>query len=377
VSPLAWSLVGAAGLGLGFVLAELVARTLLRRCGGYFPLVPFQRQCFELDREALPMLEPVVHWHVNADGERGGAVPPGAARVLLAGGSCVESYYLDQPSSVAGRLEVALAGHFGARPVHVGSVARSRISCELIRTMLQKSLPRYARLDCVVLMVGAGDLVRWFELGAPTAAWDDPAELSHLFGQHPEGPFGWRPGQLAFRALVARAARRFSPREESRMRVGKRLAELRVRRAASEPKLDTIADPSLMLERFGTQLGLLIDDLKRVADIVVVARQPWFDKELTPAEEAWMWNFGQGEIYATEVAGYYTHRLVRELMGKVAERAGEVARAHGALDVDVPRALEPGLANYYDFLHFTPLGAERVAAEVARALGAYSASAAT
>jgi lysophospholipase L1-like esterase len=368
-------LIGVSGFVLAGVLAELAARVGLRKWGGYFPLVPHQRQRFELDREVLPMLEPVVHWRVNRDGERGGAVPSGAARYLVAGGSCVESYYLDQPSSIAGQLQAALAETSGGRPVHVGSVARSRISCAQIREMLGKSLgtdkARSAGappLEAVVLMVGASDLVRWFELGAPTEPWVDTAPLSHLFGQHPEGPFGWGLGSLALRALAARAQRRFFPREESRSRVGKRLADLRKARAAAEPKLDTIADPTLMLERFGTDLGALIDDLKSVAKTVVVARQPWFDKELTPDEERWMWNFGQGEIYAGGVQTYYSHRLVRELMRKIADRAGEVARTHGAIDLDIPSQLDPSLDNYYDFLHFTPQGAKRVAELVAHYL---------
>ena len=370
MSLVAGALVGVASAAAAGALAELAARAGLRRFGGYFPLVPHQRQRFELDREALPMLEPVVRWQVNRFGERGGDVPAGAARYLVAGGSCVESYYLDQLSSVAGQLQRVLGAAAEGQPVHVGSVARSRISCAQIREMLNKSYGAgqgAPRFEAVILMVGASDLVRWFELGAPTEPWEDPAPLSHLFGQHPEGPFGWKPGTLALRALAARAQRRLFPREESRTRVGKRLAELRKARAAAEPKLDTIADPSLMLERFGEDLGALIDDLKQVAKHVVVARQPWFDKELTAEEERWMWNFGQGEIYAGGVAGYYSHRLVRELMAKVAERAGAVARAHGAVDVDVPAELEPGLENYYDFLHFTPRGAARVAELVAAA----------
>ena len=381
MSLVATALLGAGGLVATGVVAELIARLGLRRFGGYFPLVPHQRQRFELDREALPMLEPVVHWSVNKDGERGGEVPRGAARYLLAGGSCVESYYLDQPSSVAGQLQAELSATHGGRPVHVGSVARSRISCAQIREMLSKSygLEAHANhranggrgpkpFEAVILMVGASDLVRWFELGAPTEPWTDEAPLSHLFGQHPEGPFGWTPGRLALRALAARAQRRFFPREELRTRVGKRLVELRRARAAAEPKLDTIADPTLMLERFGKELGALIDDLKCVTDRVVVARQPWFDKELTPDEERWMWNFGQGEIYAGGVKTYFSHRLVRELMRKVANRAGEVARAHGAIDLDTPSELEPSLDNFYDFLHFTPAGAKRVAELVTRCL---------
>jgi hypothetical protein len=58
--------------------------------------------------------------------------------------------------------------------------------------------------------------------------------------------------------------------------------------------------------------------------------------------------------------------LISELMHKTAERCGEVARAHGAIDVDLAGTVDAGLENYYDFLHFTPQGAERVAKRVAK-----------
>ncbi len=368
--------VSVGGLAACGVIAELLARAVLRSKGGYYCWWPNRKQRFLLDRESLPMLPPVVHWQANRDGERGGA-PPAAGescyRVLLAGGSCVEGYYLDQPETVAGQLETQLASESNlaqlqVQRTHVGSIARSRISCAQIQTLLEKIQPRYHSLDCLVLMVGASNLVRWLELSTPKAPWEDGVALSHLFELHPEGPFGWHPKRTAIRALVVRAHRRLRPTEEVRNAVGKRILQQRKRRQEARVMLDECPDPTEMIEQFATELGGLIEFAKTMAKEVVVVRQPCFDKEMSPDESKWMWNFAQGVIYGSGVDTYYSHRLVRELMRKTAERCGEVARERGVIDIDLSKDLEPGLENYYDFLHFTPKGAERVAEQIRKHL---------
>jgi len=373
LSLLAQSSLLLGGAGVGLALLELAARWSLRRLGGYYTWWPGRRQRFELDLEALPT---PVRWSVNRDGERGEA-PPGpdesCYRVLLAGGSCFEGYYLDQAHTVASRVAAHLRqpralGALGHDRVHVGSVARSRISCAQIRQMLERILPRPGRLDCVVLMVGASDLVRWFELGTPPAPWRDPVPLSHVFELHPEGPFGWSPLRLALRAVGARIHQRWLAREVVRERVGKLLIRQRERRRDARKLLDEVRDPSDLLEAFAAELGGLIELARTRAKTVVVVRQPWFDKVLTPEEERWMWNFARGEIYGTDIDVYYTHRLVRELLGKLATVCGETTRAHGAVDLDLTGRPEPGLENFYDFLHLTPRGADLVGRAVARAI---------
>ena len=374
MTPLEVLGIAAIAIPVAAVVAELVARQVLGATGGYFCWWPGRTQRFHLDRESLPMLPDVVNWMANKDGERGGTPPTkgeSCYRVLLAGGSCVEGYYLDQPQTVAGRLEAHLnesAGlqTLGTKRAHVGGVARSRISCAQIQTLLEKSLPRYESLDCLVLMVGASNLVRWLELSTPPAPWDDEVPLTHLFECHPKGPFTWHPKRSALRALAVRAHGKLRPKLEVRKGVGKRIVQQRARRQAARVLLDECPDPVEMIDQFADELGRLIDFAKTKAKKVVVVRQPCFDKPMTKDEEKWMWNFAQGVIYGSDVDTYYSHRLIAELMHKTADRCGEVARAHGAIDVDLAGTVAAGLENYYDFLHFTPQGAERVAERVAK-----------
>jgi hypothetical protein len=376
LTPLAWSFFILGGAVLAVVLLEFGARLGLRLFGGYYAWWPNRRQRFEIDQESLPVLPSPAHWQANSAGERGGSPPaPGEScyRVLLAGGSCVEGYYLDQPLTAGCRIEAHLSepGHLAAldrERVHVGSVARSRISCAQIRLMLERSLPRYESLDCIVLMVGASDLVRWLERGAPSEAWTDSAPLSHIFELHPQGPYSWNPRRSALRSLLVRLHHRWFPTEHIRQRVGKQLIHQRERRQNAREFIDETPDPREMIAVFGRELRALIELGKAKAKTVVVVRQPWFDKELTPEENRWMWNFARGEIYGTEVDVYYTHRVVRELMEKIAIRCGEVTRACGAVDLDVSGLLEPGLENFYDYLHTTPGGTDLMAKEMARSI---------
>ena len=85
--------------GVLFVAAELAMRAWLVRQGRYYVWAPGSRLRMELDRDALPSLPPVVHFYVNRDGERGDdppADPDGNYRILVAGGSAAECYFLDQ-----------------------------------------------------------------------------------------------------------------------------------------------------------------------------------------------------------------------------------------------------------------------------------------
>jgi hypothetical protein len=161
----------------GFIVLETGARWWIRFRRAYYVQPPGLRLRLHIDRETFPELEPVVRFEVNADGERGPEVPRVARgerlyRVLVAGGSQPEGYLLDQETSWPGAVHALLAQPrhlvtLGASKVHVGSIARSGIGAEALDLMLARVLPRYARLDAIVILVGASDVLRWLEEGAP------------------------------------------------------------------------------------------------------------------------------------------------------------------------------------------------------------------
>jgi lysophospholipase L1-like esterase len=364
---------GLAGITAGFVAAELAARWAIRVSGDYFVLPPGLRMRLTLDRHTLPEMEPETRFDVNRDGERGGDVPGGdnVYRVLVAGGSQAEGFFLDQDTSWPGALERRLQepgalSALGASHVHVGSVARSGVGSEALDLIFERVLPRYPRLQLIVIMVGATDVLRWLEHGAPESI--SPVTTSDVFCCHPEMAFGWRPGALASAELVRRLRRRWLRPIEHRERVGRWVGRARALRADAEEIRTTTPDPAPMLDHFTRHFERLLNRAERHADRVLVVRQPWFDKVYTPEEARHMWHGGVGQAWSEQVTSFYSFDVCTQLMRVLDCRAAALLTARGTAQIDLMPVLEPSLATYYDGFHLTPTGARAVAHSVAAAV---------
>jgi len=357
-------------------LLEFAARRWIAAQNAYFVWTPWSRTRLELDETAFPNLPRIVRQENNADGERGDPLPRdrrGWLRVLVAGGSAAECYFLDQPDSWPGRLQSLLneppaLQTLGAKRVHVGNIARSLAPCDTLLEMFEHVAPRYEKLDLVLLMVGASDVVGWLETATPSTISASRIVYDDYFDEHPRRPYSLSPSHWALRRLLADAQRRWFHPVRVRERVGARFHELRRRRREAKEWIDTVPDPKPMLEHFERYFGKLIDAARVKGARVLVVRQPWFDKDFTPQEEAAMWSFCVGRPYTEPTTRYYTHDVVRRLMKLADERAAKVAEERGVEHIDLMPHLERSLTTYYDFLHFTPAGADHVARLCAQAV---------
>ncbi len=362
-------------LGL-VVLAELGLRVVLRLRNRWYVWTPHQRTRMHLDREALPALDPVVRIEFNRDGERGTPPPrdvAGCYRVLVAGGSAAEGYYLDQdvnwPQVVQDilRSPERLAS-LAARDAHVGNISRSLVPCEAITTMLARTLPTYDRLDVVVFFVGASDVVHWLERGTPPELVDGMIPEAQMFAVTPR--VGWGPHRknLALWRFFSEAYRaRLRPVQE-RHDVGRQLTDLRRMRAEARILIDEVPDPAPLLDYFGRHFREMLRVARRHAKRVLVVRQPWFDRPLSDAEAAVMWNFALGRPRSGPVDTYYTHRVVAELMTAVDALAARIAEEEKVEQLDVLSQLDLDLETFYDYLHFTPAGSRHLAELVSESI---------
>jgi lysophospholipase L1-like esterase len=367
-------------LVLVFVAAESAARAWLRRYGRYYVWTPYARTRMSIDADVLPKLDPVARFEINADGERGDPVPHDDSklyRILVAGGSATECYYLDQaaswPQVLARTLNTpaslsSLVADRAIDRVHVGNVSRSLAASKHLCRIMRAVLPRYRRLDAIVLLVGGSDVIRWLERRAPAVIDDDPVPVSDVFAQHPEGPFGWSAHTLALRRIVKYWYVRLGRPVERRERVGKRLARCRAMRSRAKTILRTVPSPEPMLEHFERNLRALIALSRRHSDRVIVVHQPWFDKQFTPDEARLMWSFAAGPLQDSEATDYYAHDLVWDLLRQVNARTAKVVRELGAEQLDLMPVLERNLEIYYDELHHTPAGCRVIGDHVARAI---------
>ncbi len=375
MSVLGWIAGGAAAAVLSGVLAELAARAWLARRGRYYVWAPGARMRLEIDTTTLPTLEPVAEHAINSDGERGGEAPPdeGTYRVLVVGGSAAECYYLDQKSQWPHVLEEVLSrpdnlARLGARRVHVGNIARSLVTCRHVDRILEKTLERYKKLDAIVFLVGASDVVTWMEQGTPAKIDDSPIPASQVFAQHPEPPFAWTPKKAALRRIASSAKRRLLKPVEVRERAGKRLADVRAMRSNATTLVTTPPDPAPMIEHFGRWFERCLVRARAKAPLVLAVRQPWLEKRFTPEEERWLWSYAVGRPYHQKCTTYFAHEAAWSLLRAVDRRADEVATRLGIPQVDLMPLLPADFVTWYDEQHHTPHGCRLVGEAVAWAL---------
>ena len=368
-------LLGILGCTISFIAAELIARAWLRR-QGYFVRKRWERVRLTLDREALPSLEPVVNVEINSEGERGDPLPKdrnGLYRVLVAGGSAAECGLLDQGSTWPAVMQQILnrpdsLRSLGARRVHVGNVGRSMTPLEAVHRILERILPRYEKLDLLVLMVGASDAIDWLERRTPELP-DSRIEPGDCFDEYPQHRFEWKIEGLALKRLAGLVWRRLFHPVRERRNGGRRFLEFRRRRRNARRWVSSLPASAPMLDRMERYLRLTIDAAQSKGARVVVVRQPWMDKVFTPEEEAVMWNFSWGRLcLEREESAYYTHAVVRDLMWKVDRRIKQVIGQLGVEQVDLMPVLKADLTGFYDFHHFTPAGARCVAEHTAAAV---------
>jgi lysophospholipase L1-like esterase len=313
---------------------------------------------------------------INAAGERGGPLPrrdDTTFRALVVGGSGAECCYLDQGAAWPAVVERILREPehrvaLGVPSVHVGNVARAIVPVEQLAFLLRKILPRYRRLDAVLIMAGAADVVSWLEQRMPPSIRPGQFVLDKIFEQHPEAPFGWRPRRTALWRLLANLNRRLRRPVVVLPDACGWLRRVRKMRAEASIWIDTVADPTPMLDHFEKNLRNLVATARTKAGRVILVRQPWFGKPPSAEEEAMFWNFGLGRPYKEQVTTYLTPRAVDALMRAMDARAHAVALDLGVEEVDLMATLEQSTRTFYDELHVTPAGAEIVGRAVAQAI---------
>lgn len=371
-------------LGLGLVLIalavagviiELMVRRWLR-AGRYFVRRPRAGIRFSPDQTLFAGIEKEIVFGVNEYGERGNPVPKtgNLFRVLIAGGSSVECWFSDQSTNWGAVLEKRLStpenlGVFGADAVHVGNVGRSGVDVGSLRAILGKILPNYPRLDAIVLMVGASDAVRWMEIGGPP---DRPVQMlttAEAFDQNPERPFVWSVRQSG----LAEVIRRFEPwlrRGPKNARGGGTwLHRARKMRGEATTLRHDPGDSRIVLEVYDRNFRELVALCKAKAPRVIIARQPWFQKDaFTPEEQALFWHGGVGKAFKATVSEFYSDAALFKLMGEIDAQSARVAEEMGVDQIDVRNGIEMSAQNFYDHFHFTPAGCGAVGELVAQAM---------
>jgi len=369
-----WILVIAlAGVVLG-LMAELWARWWIRRRTRYCVWSPGMR--LELRQDLFPEMESRFRLEINADGERGGDVrgaDDGLYRILVAGGSSVECYALDQPTSWPGTLEQLLNRRpaldvLGARRVHVGNIGHSGVGAAELDIILERVLPNYDRLDAIIVMVGASTAYHWLEDGAPPGRAPAVVPEDALFARRPGQAFGWTPGATALVELIRRIRQALLRPVEVRENPGAWQVAARKMRAEATEIRSTMPDPSAVLQHVEHHFRRALRHAMARSRRVLVVRQPWFEKQYTAEERAQFWTGGIGRPWKERVSVYFSLEVINRVLSLIDGRVVAVADELGLPHVHLRPLLNQGLRHYYDHDHFTPEGAAVAARAVAAAL---------
>ena len=372
MTGLVWVSVSAAVLLLA-AAAELAVRWWFRYRNDYYVLTPGMRVRLSPDPSVFPQLEASVRFDVNADGERGEAAPVGKhCRMLVLGGSQPEGYLLDQATSWPGALQRILQTpanleRLGAPAVHVGNIARSGVGAEALNVILERVLPRYFRLDVIIILVGASDVLRWLEVGAPPTP-PPPQQTSDLFRWHPEETFGWSMKSLALVELARRLRMQWMRPIHVQDRACKWIGRARKMRANATEVITTMPDATPMLTHFDAHLRRALTTARAHADRVLLVRQPWFAAPRTPEEISLTWHGSVGRAWQEDVSTFYSLEVLSGLMARLDAEASAIARELGVEQLDLMPVLDQSPKTYYDTFHATPAGARIVAETVAAAI---------
>lgn len=359
-----------AACACAMVILELGLRSFWSVARGYYVLPPGLDTLSHADSAIMPGVDGTARLRVNSVGLRGGEIPAGAKRVLLAiGGSTTECLFLDEAESWPGLLERAGERRFGAGEVWVGNAGRSgRTSREHI-VQLERILAAAPRIDRVVVLVGVNDLGRRLARGGDHPAdWRaDPALVATV----ERSAFDLLPIDLETEFPQRLALYRVAKLAKLRWQAGKTRAD------AFDPRLygawrrfrQGATGWRAELPDLGTALAEYRDNIRAMIAIarahhvrVLFLTQPAIWRaDLSPELEGLLWMGGVGNFQDRLGSEFHTTATLAEGMRRYNDALMETCAAEGAECFDLAARIPKDGSAFYDDVHFSEEGARQVA----------------
>ncbi len=360
-----WMLVA---LTAAVVLFEFGARLWLRLVARTYPWKPYTHFDITPDPKVLPQLSPRTTFKANSLGLRGAEAPVAdrVFRVVTCGGSAVECFSLDEseawPTLVEKHLSMPdVKAQLGVDAVHVLNLAKSGFTNEALGYLVPRVLDRVGPIDVLTITTGTSAVNAWTKAGTPPfaqspgRAWDD-------VHWHGEAQYRFSASGCATTELVRRMQHwRKRPVIALRNTGGALAAGRRARENASEMRT-SVPDLQAWIADYEASLGALIQSASRYAKRVVLLRQSWFDAPNPTAHElSQFWHGFAGDAAPGDRKIFYDYATFSKLMAETDAANIRVARRFGIETVHLAEAVAPTLENYYDQIHYTPVGAAHVA----------------
>jgi lysophospholipase L1-like esterase len=319
----------------------------------YFVQVPGTEWTIAAAPEAIRGIEGVSRYRVNANGIRGRPFGRDAAeyRFLAVGGSTTECAQLDETEVWTFLLERALRPRSDGRRVWVGNVGRSGMTTREHVLHLERLLPQYPRIDVVLSMVGANDMLSALKQGSKYR----PIE------PRPSRAFVLVPGRSVLWQTVRRAKLSWSARRSFGPEDARGLLNARQARREARTWLDDLPDLNAPLDEYRRNLLAMAGiATARDAALVLITQPSRWKANASDEDGRDFWFGWVGEDWPTAEA-YFTTGALERAMAAYNQTLLRVCRERGLDCVDAAALLPADEALFYDDLHFTEAGSRRLA----------------
>ena len=325
---------------------------------------PGLRMDFAPTEAATPGVTGRGRFRTNSLGLRSDEPFADARRIVYVfGGSTAADLYLDQEEAWVSRVQQELNRMPGQPRTWVGNLARPSLASVHNLIHFDRLLPELPRADLLVDLVGVNDLQL-----ALKSSYLEPTPERNL-----DWAFALRPpeGGLASRLATVRAAR-FVWRTWRQARLGfvqtrdgagyARLRDCR-QTAPAANLVDVLPDLTPALGEYRRNLQALAERARAYGAPLLFLTQPTlWTGEMGPAERARLLAGGLGPIktWCTHQR-YFSPRALADGMRAFNDVLRDVCRAPGMTCRDLAAALPPRAEYFYDDMHLSEAGAQRVA----------------
>jgi len=361
-----WRIVYAVSvLAVILVGAEFFQRAIEPEPNSYFMFPPNTERTYHIRSDILPGVAPVARFVVNGYGLRG--VPPRGepVRMMVLGGSTVESFVQDEPNTWAAQLGHLIDGWLGPSKVWVGNGGRSGLtSFENILQMrhLSAIVPG---VRSVVILIGGNDMA----YGYVNANRPEPEivpeavryERTFFTIQSPADGF---PYDLALYRLYLSVVRLSNLARRGFMQVGGSdtaymdwLVTTRAERSAARPFRDDLPNLAPYLAVYRNNLDAIVDLARKDGVDLTFVTQPLMYRANQTAEQESIYGwFGKVSGDEHQPAFYYSSAALDAMMKLYNQVTLDTCDRQHVLCIDAAAEIPPTSEFYYDGMHFTDAG---------------------
>ena len=355
-------------------MALLVAELALRWLGSdrYYLWLPNYTTTLTLEPGVMPGVGGIAHIRINSQGIRG---PEWSAdrsreyRILAVGGSTTECLNLDQDKTWPALLQSDLRNTADGRNVSVGNLGKAGLNSRDHLGLMRLAIDQYD-IDLIVMLVGGNDMIHRLLQDSsydPFFIKDEGRYLDWLSDRFAMVPLSMERSLFKFAAL-RRLARRAKDIAKSIIqdREGHWLIKLRALRQQASV-VDELPPLGSGLSEYERNVQLIVEEAHRRTLRIVFLTQPTMWKpDMLDYERNLLWMGWRPDDR------FYSTGALTKAMDSYNKRLLATCNRLNLECVDLAARLPRTAEFFYDDMHFTEAGAQRVADELGTYLRARS-----